>query len=161
VPTVTDIIGELDKPGRDPRPEFKTATFKDGVEKISDLVPEMILEGVVTNVTNFGAFVDIGVHQDGLVHISSLTDRFVKDPREVVKAGDIVRVKVLEVDAPRKRISLTMRLDEKARQPVRKPAESRNANAGSAKPRQAPRPSTQVGGAMGNAFAAALSKTKK
>jgi transcriptional accessory protein Tex/SPT6 len=98
VPTVTDIIGELDKPGRDPRPEFKTATFKEGVEKISDLVPEMVLEGVVTNVTNFGAFVDIGVHQDGLVHISSLTDRFVKDPREVVKAGDIVRVKVLEVE---------------------------------------------------------------
>ncbi|EKP0279104.1 RNA-binding transcriptional accessory protein [Aeromonas bestiarum] len=162
VPTVTDIIGELDKPGRDPRPEFKTATFKDGVEKISDLVPEMILEGVVTNVTNFGAFVDIGVHQDGLVHISSLTDRFVKDPREVVKAGDIVRVKVLEVDAPRKRISLTMRLDEKAGQPARKPAESRNKNADSTKPRQAPRPSTPVGGgAMGNAFAAALSKTKK
>jgi uncharacterized protein len=161
VPTVTDIIGELDKPGRDPRPEFKTATFKEGVEKISDLVPEMMLEGVVTNVTNFGAFVDIGVHQDGLVHISSLTDRFVKDPREVVKAGDIVRVKVLEVDAPRKRISLTMRLDEKAGQPARKPAESRNANAGSAKPRQAPRPSTPVGGAMGNAFAAALSKAKK
>lgn len=118
VPTVTDIIGELDKPGRDPRPEFKTATFKEGVEKISDLVPEMVLEGVVTNVTNFGAFVDIGVHQDGLVHISSLTDRFVKDPREVVKAGDIVRVKVLEVDVPRKRISLTMRLDEKASQPA-------------------------------------------
>ncbi|KFN19784.1 Tex family protein [Aeromonas bestiarum] len=162
VPTVTDIIGELDKPGRDPRPEFKTATFKDGVEKISDLVPEMILEGVVTNVTNFGAFVDIGVHQDGLVHISSLTDRFVKDPREVVKAGDIVRVKVLEVDAPRKRISLTMRLDEKAGQPARKPAESRNTNADSTKPRQAPRSSTPVGGgAMGNAFAAALSKTKK
>ncbi|MFU1555807.1 Tex family protein [Aeromonas sp. A04] len=161
VPTVTDIIGELDKPGRDPRPEFKTATFRDGVEKISDLVPEMVLEGVVTNVTNFGAFVDIGVHQDGLVHISSLTDRFVKDPREVVKAGDIVRVKVLEVDAPRKRISLTMRLDEKAGQPARKPAESRNTNAGSAQPRQAPRPSTPVGGAMGNAFAAALSKTKK
>ena len=115
VPTVTDIIGELDKPGRDPRPEFKTAAFKEGVEKISDLVPEMVLEGVVTNVTNFGAFVDIGVHQDGLVHISSLTDRFVKDPREVVKAGDIVRVKVLEVDVPRKRISLTMRLDEKSR----------------------------------------------
>ncbi|WP_339012732.1 Tex family protein [Aeromonas popoffii] len=161
LPTVTDIIGELDKPGRDPRPEFKTATFKEGVEKISDLVPEMILEGVVTNVTNFGAFVDIGVHQDGLVHISSLTDRFVKDPREVVKAGDIVRVKVLEVDAPRKRISLTMRLDEKAGQPARKPAESRNVNAGSAKPRPAPQPSTPVGGAMGNAFAAALSKAKK
>ncbi|WP_421164644.1 Tex family protein [Aeromonas dhakensis] len=159
VPTVTDIIGELDKPGRDPRPEFKTATFKEGVEKISDLVPEMILEGVVTNVTNFGAFVDIGVHQDGLVHISSLTDRFVKDPREVVKAGDIVRVKVLELDVPRKRISLTMRLDEKAGQPARKPAEPRHA--GNAKPKQAPRQSAPTDGAMGNAFAAALSKLKK
>ncbi|MCE9957684.1 Tex family protein [Aeromonas rivipollensis] len=161
VPTVTDIIGELDKPGRDPRPEFKTATFRDGVERISDLVPEMVLEGVVTNVTNFGAFVDIGVHQDGLVHISSLTDRFVKDPREVAKAGDIVRVKVLEVDAPRKRISLTMRLDEKAGQPARKPAESRPSGAGSARPRQEPKPSVPAGGAMGNAFAAALSKMKK
>lgn len=167
VPTVTDIIGELDKPGRDPRPEFKTATFKEGVEKISDLVPEMVLEGVVTNVTNFGAFVDIGVHQDGLVHISSLTDRFVKDPREVVKAGDIVRVKVLEVDAPRKRISLTMRLQEKAGEksgPGRKPAEPRQGNAGRDKPRSEPRqsaPQTGMGGAMGNAFAAALSKAKK
>ncbi|MFM5147029.1 Tex family protein [Aeromonas rivipollensis] len=161
VPTVTDIIGELDKPGRDPRPEFKTATFRDGVERISDLVPEMVLEGVVTNVTNFGAFVDIGVHQDGLVHISSLTDRFVKDPREVVKAGDIVRVKVLEVDAPRKRISLTMRLDEKAGQPARKPAESCPSGAGSARPRQEPKQSAPAGGAMGNAFAAALSKMKK
>ncbi|HAU4885223.1 TPA: RNA-binding transcriptional accessory protein [Aeromonas hydrophila] len=159
VPTVTDIIGELDKPGRDPRPEFKTATFKEGVEKISDLVPEMVLEGVVTNVTNFGAFVDIGVHQDGLVHISSLTDRFVKDPREVVKAGDIVRVKVLEVDVPRKRISLTMRLDEKAGQPARKPAEPRHT--GNTKPKQAPRQSPPADGAMGNAFAAALSKLKK
>ncbi|WP_421159082.1 Tex family protein [Aeromonas dhakensis] len=160
VPTVTDIIGELDKPGRDPRPEFKTATFKEGVEKISDLVPEMVLEGVVTNVTNFGAFVDIGVHQDGLVHISSLTDRFVKDPREVVKAGDIVRVKVLEVDVPRKRISLTMRLDEKAGQPARKPAEPRHTG-NNAKPKQAPRQSAPTDGAMGNAFAAALSKLKK
>ncbi|WP_439833410.1 Tex family protein [Aeromonas caviae] len=159
VPTVTDIIGELDKPGRDPRPEFKTATFKEGVEKISDLVPEMVLEGVVTNVTNFGAFVDIGVHQDGLVHISSLTDRFVKDPREVVKAGDIVRVKVLEVDVPRKRISLTMRLDEKAGQPACKPAEPRHT--GNARPKQAPRQSAPTEGAMGNAFAAALSKLKK
>lgn len=160
VPTVTDIIGELDKPGRDPRPEFKTATFKEGVEKISDLVPEMVLEGVVTNVTNFGAFIDIGVHQDGLVHISSLTDRFVKDPREVVKAGDIVRVKVLEVDVPRKRISLTMRLDEKAGQPARKPAEPRHTG-NKAKPKQAPRQSAPTDGAMGNAFAAALSKLKK
>ncbi|HAT06203.1 MAG TPA: RNA-binding transcriptional accessory protein, partial [Aeromonas salmonicida] len=114
-----------------------------------------------TNVTNFGAFVDIGVHQDGLVHISSLTDRFVKDPREVVKAGDIVRVKVLEVDAPRKRISLTMRLDEKAGQPARKPAEPRNTGAGSAKPKSEPRQAAPMGGAMGSAFAAALSKTKK
>lgn len=160
VPTVTDIIGELDKPGRDPRPEFKTATFKEGVEKISDLVPEMVLEGVVTNVTNFGAFVDIGVHQDGLVHISSLTDRFVKDPREVVKAGDIIRVKVLEVDVPRKRISLTMRLDEKAGQPARKPAEPRHTG-NNAKSKQPPRQSTPTDGAMGSAFAAALSKLKK
>ena len=116
---------------------------------------------MVTNVTNFGAFVDICVHQDGLVHISSLTDRFVKDPREVVKAGDIVRVKVLEVDAPRKRISLTMRLDEKAGQPARKPAESRSSGAGSARPRQEPKQGAPAGGAMGNAFAAALSKLKK
>lgn len=161
VPTVTDIIGELDKPGRDPRPEFRTATFKEGVEKLSDLVPEMMLEGVVTNVTNFGAFVDIGVHQDGLVHISSLTDRFVKDPREVVKAGDIVRVKVLEVDVPRKRISLTMRLDEKAGQPARKPAQPHHSHGGNAKPRHESRQNAPMGGAMGNAFAAALSKAKK
>jgi uncharacterized protein len=114
LPTVTDIIGELDKPGRDPRPEFKTAALKEGVEKISDLQPEMVLEGTITNVTNFGAFVDIGVHQDGLVHISALSNTFVKDPREVVKAGDIVKVKVLEVDANRKRIALTMRLSDKA-----------------------------------------------
>ena len=109
VPTVTDIIAELEKPGRDPRPEFKTATFQEGVEKISDLKPGMQLEGVVTNVTNFGAFVDVGVHQDGLVHISEMADRFVKDPREVVKAGDVVKVRVKEVDAARKRIALTMR----------------------------------------------------
>jgi uncharacterized protein len=109
VPTVTDIIAELEKPGRDPRPEFKTATFKEGVEKITDLKPGMQLEGVVTNVAAFGAFVDIGVHQDGLVHISELADRFVKDPHEVVKAGDVVAVRVKEVDVPRKRIGLTMR----------------------------------------------------
>ncbi|MBU1192492.1 MAG: RNA-binding transcriptional accessory protein [Gammaproteobacteria bacterium] len=113
-PTVRDIIRELDKPGRDPRPEFKTASFKEGVEKIADLKPGMILEGAVTNVANFGAFVDIGVHQDGLVHISMLTDKFVKDPREVVKAGDVVKVKVLEIDPQRKRISLTMRLTDDA-----------------------------------------------
>jgi protein Tex len=112
LPTVTDIISELDKPGRDPRPEFKTAQFQDGVEKISDLQPGMILEGCVTNVTNFGAFVDVGVHQDGLVHISALSNTFVKDPREVVKAGDIVKAKVMEVDVPRKRIGLSLRLDD-------------------------------------------------
>ncbi len=116
LPTVKDILAELDKPGRDPRPEFKTAEFKEGVEDINDLKLDMILEGVVTNVTNFGAFVDIGVHQDGLVHISALSDKFVKDPREVVKAGDVVKVKVLEVDAKRKRIALTMRLADKARE---------------------------------------------
>ncbi len=118
-PTVTDILKELEKPGRDPRPEFKAATFKDGVEEMKDLQPGMLLEGVVTNVANFGAFVDIGVHQDGLVHVSALADRFVKDPREVVKPGDIVKVKVLEVDLKRKRISLTLRLsDDAAKRPA-------------------------------------------
>lgn len=112
LPTVTDIISELDKPGRDPRPEFKTAKLADGIEKISDLKPAMVLEGTVTNVTNFGAFIDIGVHQDGLVHISALSNTFVKDPREVVKAGDIVKVKVMEVDVPRKRIGLSMRMSD-------------------------------------------------
>ncbi|MBP7203757.1 MAG: RNA-binding transcriptional accessory protein [Propionivibrio sp.] len=112
LPTVQDILKELEKPGRDPRPEFKTAVFKDGVEDVKDLRPGMLLEGVVTNVANFGAFVDIGVHQDGLVHISALSNKFVKDPREVVKAGDVVRVKVLEVDLPRQRIALTMRLTD-------------------------------------------------
>ena len=112
LPTVRDIVKELEKPGRDPRPEFKAARFADGVEKISDLVPGMVLEGVVTNVAAFGAFVDIGVHQDGLVHISALSDKFVKDPRSVVKVGDVVKVKVMEVDAPRKRIGLTCRLDD-------------------------------------------------
>lgn len=109
-PTVRDILKELEKPGRDPRPEFKTAIFKEGVEEIKDLRAGMLLEGVISNVTNFGAFVDIGVHQDGLVHISALSDKFVKDPRDVVKAGDVVRVKVMEVDIPRKRIGLSMRL---------------------------------------------------
>lgn len=112
LPTVTDIINELEKPGRDPRPEFKTASFQDGVETIKDLEPSMILEGTVTNVTNFGAFVDVGVHQDGLVHISALSDTFVKDPREVVKAGDIVKVKVMEVDVARKRIAMSMRMSD-------------------------------------------------
>lgn len=111
LPTVRDIIAELDKPGRDPRPEFKTATFADGIDDIKDLKPGMMLEGTVTNVAAFGAFVDIGVHQDGLVHVSQLADRFVKDPHEVVKAGDVVKVRVTEVDVPRKRIGLTMRKD--------------------------------------------------
>lgn len=112
LPTVTDILAELDKPGRDPRPEFKTADFKDGVEKIADLVEGMTLEGVITNVTNFGAFVDVGVHQDGLVHISALANTFVKDPNTVVKTGDVVKVKVMEVDVKRQRIGLSMRLDD-------------------------------------------------
>lgn len=114
LPTVTDILRELEKPGRDPRPAFRTATFKDGVEKIGDLTPGMVLEGVVTNVAAFGAFVDVGVHQDGLVHVSAMSKTFVKDPRDVVKPGDIVRVKVMDVDIPRKRISLTLRLDDAA-----------------------------------------------
>jgi uncharacterized protein len=112
LPTVQDIFLELEKPGRDPRPEFKTAVFKEGIEALSDLRSGMILEGVVTNVSNFGAFVDIGVHQDGLVHISMLADRYVKNPNEVVKVGDIVKVKVLEIDIQRKRIQLSMRLTE-------------------------------------------------
>ncbi|MET7352386.1 Tex family protein [Streptomyces mirabilis] len=114
LPTVSDILKELEKPGRDPRPAFKTATFKEGVEKISDLASGMVLEGVVTNVAAFGAFVDIGVHQDGLVHVSAMSKTFVKDPRDVAKPGDIVKVKVLEIDIPRKRISLTLRLDDEA-----------------------------------------------
>ncbi|MFC5878626.1 Tex family protein, partial [Streptomyces virginiae] len=114
LPTVTDILRELEKPGRDPRPAFKTASFKEGVEKIGDLAPGMILEGVVTNVAAFGAFIDIGVHQDGLAHVSALSKTFVKDPRDVVKPGDIVRVKVMDVDIPRKRISLTLRLEDEA-----------------------------------------------
>lgn len=114
VPTVTDILRELEKPGRDPRPEFKTASFQDGVEKLSDLKENMILEGVVTNVTHFGAFVDVGVHQDGLVHISAMSHSFIKDPSALVKAGDIVKVKVMEVDVARKRIALSMRLDDEA-----------------------------------------------
>ncbi|MFD7611560.1 Tex family protein [Streptomyces sp. NPDC059828] len=116
LPTVSDILRELEKPGRDPRPAFKTATFKDGVEKIADLAPGMVLEGVVTNVAAFGAFVDVGVHQDGLVHVSAMSRTFVKDPRDVVKSGDVVKVKVLDIDIPRKRISLTLRLDDEAAQ---------------------------------------------
>ena len=112
VPTVIDILQELEKPGRDPRPIFKTATFREGVEKLEDLKPGMVLEGVVTNVAAFGAFVDVGVHQDGLVHMSAMANAYVKDPRKVAKPGDVVRVKVLEVEPKRRRISLTMRLDE-------------------------------------------------
>ncbi|MHA6965820.1 Tex family protein [Zobellella denitrificans] len=169
LPTVQDILKELDKPGRDPRPEFKTARFMDGVEKPADLIPDMVLEGVVTNVTNFGAFVDIGVHQDGLVHISALTDRFIKDPREVVKAGDIVKVKVLEVDLQRNRIALTMRLEQSAAdQAGGKPRRdernqgSRGTGGNKSQPGNRPprreQPAPQ--GAMGAALAAALQKKK-
>lgn len=128
VPTVNDILKELEKPGRDPRPEFTTATFKEGVEEISDLRPDMILEGVVTNVAAFGAFVDIGVHQDGLVHISALSNTFVKDPHTVVKAGQVVKVKVLEVDPKRKRIALTMRLTDSAQQAGARPEQRPDRN---------------------------------
>ncbi|KAF1015489.1 MAG: Protein YhgF [Stenotrophomonas maltophilia] len=121
MPTVRDILKELEKPGRDPRPEFKAAHFAEGVEDIKDLREGMVLEGVVSNVAAFGAFVDIGVHQDGLIHISALSDTFVKDPRDVVKAGDIVKVKVLEVDVPRKRIALTRRLDDVPGQSTSRP----------------------------------------
>ena len=163
VPTITDILKELDKPGRDPRPEFKTAQFKDGVEKLSDLTPGMLLEGVVTNVTNFGAFVDIGVHQDGLVHISSLTDKFVSDPHQVVKAGDIVKVKVLEVEADRKRIALTMRMDEQpqARGVAKDNAKTTNAGGYNKSTPKAAKAVDNGNAAMGNAFAAALAKLKK
>ncbi|ARN64627.1 Tex family protein [Vibrio vulnificus] len=163
VPTVTDIIKELDKPGRDPRPEFKTATFAEGIHNVSDLEVGMILEGVVSNVANFGAFVDIGVHQDGLVHISALTDRFVSDPREVVKAGDIVKVKVMEVDVQRKRIALSMRLNDEPGQDNRS---QRAAAPRGQQERRAPSPrrhdnDNTLGGAMGGAFAAAFAKAKK
>ena len=145
LPTVTDIISELEKPGRDPRPEFKTAEFKEGVETMDDLKPGMILEGVVTNVTNFGAFVDIGVHQDGLVHISVLSDTYIADPREVVKAGDIVKVKVVEIDLPRKRIGLSMKLDEAAGEKIDGPRQPKGKHGGKSKPRtnQAPQRSSK------------------
>ena len=144
-----DILKELEKPGRDPRPEFKTAVFKDGVEDMKDLQPGMLLEGVVTNVANFGAFVDIGVHQDGLVHISALSSKFVKDPREVVKAGDVVRVKVLEVDLPRSRIALTMRLTDDAAPAGMKKGGAPMSN--KARQQQARQP--EPAGAMAAAFA--------
>ncbi|MEZ8740597.1 Tex family protein [Photobacterium swingsii] len=169
LPTVTDIISELDKPGRDPRPEFKTATFAEGVNEVKDLIPGMVLEGVITNVTNFGAFVDVGVHQDGLVHISALSDKFVADPREVVKAGDVVKVKVMEVDLQRKRIAMTMRMSDEPGQekPTRKP---QGQNQGQARVtgnqnKHANNPARNQGsnntGAMGGAFAAAFAKAKK
>ena len=169
LPTVKDILKELEKPGRDPRPGFVTATFADGVEDLKDLKPGMVLEGRVSNVAAFGAFVDIGVHQDGLVHVSALSTKFVKDPREVVKAGDVVKVKVIEVDIPRKRIALTMRLDD----PIGEAASPAGAGAGAGqrrdergprrdstprsfgpKPGNAPAPSN-------NAFADAFAKAKR
>ncbi|WP_120994282.1 Tex family protein [Stutzerimonas urumqiensis] len=144
LPTVTDILGELDKPGRDPRPEFKTAEFQEGVEKLSDLTPGMVLEGVVTNVTNFGAFVDIGVHQDGLVHISALSEKFVKDPYEVVKAGDIVKVKVMEVDIPRNRVGLSMRMSDTPGEKVEGPRGGGNPRKGKPAERGGPRQETKA-----------------
>ncbi|UTH74529.1 Tex family protein [Chromobacterium sp. IIBBL 290-4] len=157
LPTVMDILKELDKPGRDPRPEFKTATFQDGVEDIKHLQPGMVLEGVVTNVANFGAFVDIGVHQDGLVHISALSNKFIDDPRKVVKAGDVVKVKVLEVDVARKRIALTMRLDDEVG--------SGNSRGGRSDSRSDNRPRQQRGQSSApqgdTAMAAAFAKLRK
>ena len=165
LPTVTDIMKELEKPGRDPRPEFKTAQFAEGVETLSDLTPGLILEGSVTNVTNFGAFVDIGVHQDGLVHISSLSDRFVEDPHQVVKAGDIVKVKVMEVDLQRKRIALTMRLDEQpgegnARGGAKNGAPRDEKRPAAAKGRPRPVSASAGNSAMGDALAAAFGKKR-
>jgi len=164
LPTVTDILAELEKPGRDPRPAFRTATFADGVETLADLRPGMLLEGVVSNVAAFGAFVDVGVHQDGLVHVSAMSKTFVKDPRDVVKPGDIVRVKVLDVDIPRKRVSLTLRLDDEsgASRPERRaPAERRAAPAErrAAPPRREPKrnapqppPQNEPSGALADAL---------
>jgi uncharacterized protein len=166
LPTVRDILRELEKPGRDPRPEFKTAVFHEGVEDLKDLQPGMLLEGVVTNVTNFGAFVDIGVHQDGLVHISMMSHRFVKDPRELVKAGDVVKIKVLEVDLQRRRVALTMRLDE-APSPERTgaaPRPSGESERNRRNPRPAPRAHTARAsepggnGVMAEALARALKR---
>lgn len=166
LPTIKDIFLELEKPGRDPRPEFKTVTFKEGINTVNDLDINMILEGVISNVTNFGAFVDIGVHQDGLVHISSLTNGFVSHPREIVKAGDIVKVKVLEVDTQRKRISLTMRLDESASsQTAGKPAKTDRTSTKQSehKPskKQQNKSKQPQNNMMGNAFAEAFAKAKK
>ncbi|WP_175719867.1 Tex family protein [Burkholderia anthina] len=154
LPTVRDILSELEKPGRDPRPEFKTATFRDGVEKVSDLMPGMLLEGVVTNVAAFGAFVDVGVHQDGLVHVSAMSTKFIKDPHEVVKAGQVVKVKVIDVDVKRQRIALTMRLDDEAAAPGMAPRGGQdrgNAGRGAARPQRSREP--EPAGAMAAAFA--------
>lgn len=162
LPTVTDILKELDKPGRDPRPEFKTAEFQEGVETLNDLKLGMVLEGVVTNVTNFGAFVDIGVHQDGLVHISALSENFVKDPHQVVKAGDVVKVKVMEVDIPRSRVALSMRLGDTLGEKIEGIA--RSAQKQGTKPRQAQPPKTTpppVNNAMAALFANAKQIKKK
>lgn len=161
LPTVTDILQELDKPGRDPRPEFKTATFQDGVEDLKDLEPGMILEGVVTNVTNFGAFVDIGVHQDGLVHISALSEKFVKDPREAVKAGDVVKVKVMEVDIPRKRVGLSMRMSDTPGEKVEGNRGGNRGNGGN-RQQQAPRQrETTTAAPANNAMAALFANAKQ
>lgn len=155
IPTVTDIIAELDKPGRDPRPEFKTATFKEGVEKVSDLVPGMILEGTVTNVAAFGAFIDVGVHQDGLVHISAMSNKYVSDPHEVVRSGEVVTVKVLEVDVARKRISLTLRLsdDPQDNKPKKstKPAAKQSSKQPAKQPKKKPAPRGSMADALKNA----------
>jgi len=165
-PTIIDILAELEKPGRDPRPEFTSATFKEGIEKITDLKPDLQLEGVITNVTNFGAFVDIGVHQDGLVHISALADGFVKDPHAVVKTGDLVKVKVMEVDVSRNRISLSMRLNDKADdvdKPVKKQASQNKQKQPRDKQKQ-PRDKHKqrdAKPAINNAFADAFAKAKK
>ena len=164
LPTVKDIISELEKPGRDPRPEFRFAHFEEGVETLNDLKPGMVLEGSVTNVTNFGAFVDIGVHQDGLVHISALSHTFVKDPREVVKAGDIVKVKVMEVDIPRKRIALSMRMDdqpgaEASSKPVR--GADRSGGRGNDRKPRGSQGSQPAQGAMAGALAQALASARK
>ncbi len=160
VPTVTDIIRELDKPGRDPRPEFKTAQFKEGIEKISDLELGMVLEGTITNVTNFGAFVDVGVHQDGLVHISALAHTFVKDPHAVVKAGEIVRVKVMEIDPARKRIALSMRLDDVPGEPTSGSRPNPGNPAKPSKDRNAQHKNDVAQGTMAALFAQALNKKK-
>ena len=158
LPTVIDILKELDKPGRDPRPAFVTASFRDGIEDLKDLQPYMILEGVVTNVAAFGAFVDIGVHQDGLVHISALANEFVKDPHTVVKAGQVVKVKVLEVDLKRKRIALTMRLNDSASAlDQRRLGSERN----DSRERSAKSKPLQELATTGSAMAAAFAKLKK